>query len=102
MDESLKLWFAVIGTPYLGYTKISPSRNFDDLREMIIKELGIAEYIKLWKVRQVPYYYNQFGRHARPRPEIPGHNPSRRRQNIVQQIGQIGPNLSKSVPVVHF
>jgi len=31
---------------------------------MIIKELGIAGYIKLWKVRQVPYYYNQFGRHA--------------------------------------
>jgi len=29
MGESLKLWFAVIGTPYLGYTKISPSRTFD-------------------------------------------------------------------------
>ena len=59
MDESLKLWFAVIGTPYLGYIKISPSRNFDDLREMTIKELGITGYIKLWKVRQVLYYYNQ-------------------------------------------
>ena len=105
MDESLKLWFAVIGTPYLGYTKISPSRTFDAPEGDDYQRVG-----NCWVHQTLEGETSTVLLQSSPRPrcfgrnqsQIPGHSPSRRRQNIVQQIGQIGPNLLKSVPVVHF